>query len=200
MVKRTIALINVETEVELALLQLRALLNLDYRVPFQVESPDLNAKELLHNTNAKEPYKLYEIARDNQHRIRAQYLNMMAAEKAVEQGDSSSSVFEPKFALNNLRFANNSMRLITENYGEYTLEIPELTRSQLNGDGSGLTIGELGVAILQPILDEAENAAKKKLKKVAKREVEDKLKEKLEKSLDDEQKGAINKLKGLFGR
>lgn len=79
------ALINVQTEVQLALLQLRALLNLDYRQPFQIESPDLNTEELLLNNDVQEPYKMYEIAQDNQHRIKAQYLNMLAAEKGVEQ-------------------------------------------------------------------------------------------------------------------
>ncbi|WP_053979540.1 hypothetical protein [Marinagarivorans algicola] len=116
------------------------------------------------------------------------------------QEETQSSPFEPRFALNNLHFANNNMRLVTESYGEYALNIPNLSRSQLNGGGKGLTAGELGVAILQPILDEAESVAKKKLKKVLKSEVEDKLKEKLEENLNEEQKGAINKLKGLFGR
>lgn len=120
--------------------------------------------------------------------------------KSSQEENTSPQAFEPKFALNNLRFANNNLRLVTQKYGEYTLEIPELTRTQLNGNGNGLTIGELGVAILQPILDEAESVAKKKLKKVAKSEVEDKLKQKLEESLNDEQKGAVNKLKGLLGR
>lgn len=122
------------------------------------------------------------------------------ADDKPTQDDAQSSSFEPRFALNNLHFANNNMRLVTESYGEYALNIPDLSRSQLNGGGKGLTAGELGVAILQPILDEAEGVAKKKLKKVLKSEVEDKLKEKLEENLNEEQKGAINKLKGLFGR
>lgn len=79
------ALINAKTEVQLALLQLRALLNLDYRVPFSIASPDLKTNQLLLDNDIEEPYKLYEIARDNQHRIKAQYLNMLAAERAVDQ-------------------------------------------------------------------------------------------------------------------
>ena len=83
------ALINVETEVQLALLQLRALLNLDYRTPFDIEAPDLHAKELMLNDEETEPYKMYEIARDNQHRIKSQYLNMMSAEKSVKKAKSA---------------------------------------------------------------------------------------------------------------
>lgn len=112
----------------------------------------------------------------------------------------SASTFEPRFILNNLRFANNDLQLITEKYGNYTVNIPELTRQNLTGGGKGLTPSELGVAILQPILDAAEKAAKQKLKDVAKKEVEDKLKNKLEEKLNDSQKDKIDKLKNLLGR
>ena len=106
---------------------------------------------------------------------------------------------EPRFVLKHLSFKNNSMSLLTENYGSYTLDIPALERNNLGGD-QGLTASELAVAILEPILENAEQAAKAKLKKVAKSEVEDKVKAKLEEKLGVDSKATVNKLKGLLGR
>jgi hypothetical protein len=113
---------------------------------------------------------------------------------------TSGAVPEPRFILNNLVFINNSMTLITESYGDYTLDVPALTRSNLDGGGKGLTVAELGLAIFEPILEVAEESAKRKLKKVAKSQVEDKLKSRLESKLTPDSEEKIDKLKGLLGR
>ncbi|HEY7774599.1 MAG TPA: hypothetical protein VIC26_15550 [Marinagarivorans sp.] len=125
-------------------------------------------------------------------------------EKAPQSSEADQPVAdagpEPRFIVKKLSFANNSMRLITEDYGSYTLDIPAVQRANLDGGGQGLTANEMAVAILEPILNDAEKAAKNKLKKVAKSEVEDKVKAKLEENLDEDSKAAVDKLKGLLGR
>ncbi len=78
-------LIGVASEVELALLQLRALLNLNYQEAFDIASPDLGNISLIAETQEKSPVEIYEIAKRNQHRMRAQYFNIMAAKKGLEQ-------------------------------------------------------------------------------------------------------------------
>lgn len=78
-------LIGARAEVQLALLQLRALLNLDFQEPFEITSPDLNNANLIASTQEKSPEEVYQIARQNQHRMRAQYLNIMAAKKGLDQ-------------------------------------------------------------------------------------------------------------------
>ena len=78
-------LISIQTEEQLALLQLRALLNLDFRSPFDIESPNLNAQLLEKNEVYQSPAKIYEAALLNQHRIKAQAVNISAAQKGVEQ-------------------------------------------------------------------------------------------------------------------
>lgn len=120
-------------------------------------------------------------------------------EETAEE-EAGGSVSEPRFVLKNLRFANNAMQLITEKHGEYTLDIPTLERKNLGTEGQGLTAAELGVAIAKPLLDEAEESAKRRIKKLAKREVEDKLKEKLHEKVGEKGKKTIDKLKGLLGR
>ena len=83
------ALINVETEVQLALLQMRALLNLDYNSPFAIAAPDLRANELLVSNDLPSADEVYELAQQTQHRLKAQQLNMLAAQKGIEQAKAT---------------------------------------------------------------------------------------------------------------
>lgn len=133
------------------------------------------------------------------HNAIKQFTGRKASGAKDEEIAASDNAAEPRFILKHLSFKNNSMSLLTENYGSYTLDIPALERNNLGGD-KGLTASELAVAILEPILDSAEKAAKAKLKKVAKSEVEDKVKAKLEEELDEDTKATVDKLKGMFGR
>ena len=82
-------LIGTEAEVQLALLQLRALLNLNYQDAFEIAPPDLTNLNLASTTIEKSPAEIYEIAQENQHRMRAQYLNIMAAQKGLEQAKAT---------------------------------------------------------------------------------------------------------------
>lgn len=82
-------LISATSEVQLALLQLRALLNLNYQEPFEIATPDLNDNSLYAQELQKTPAEIYEIAQVEQHRMRAQYLNIMAAQKGLEQAQAS---------------------------------------------------------------------------------------------------------------
>ena len=128
-----------------------------------------------------------------------QFTNRHASAASADKTSATGANQEPRFVLKHLSFKNNSMSLLTEGYGSFTLDIPALERNNLGGN-HGLTASELAVAILEPILDNAEKVAKAKLKKVAKAEVEDKVKAKLEEKLGDDSKATINQLKGLLGR
>lgn len=128
-----------------------------------------------------------------------QFTNRQASAASADNTNDAGEQQEPRFVLKHLSFKNNSMSLLTESYGSYTLDIPALERNNLGGD-KGLTASELAIAILEPILENAEKVAKAKLKKVAKSEVEDKVKAKLEETLGEDSKATVNKLKGLLGR
>ncbi len=78
-------LISIKTEEQLALLQLRALLNLDFKSEFDIESPNLNDALLNTQNDYSTPSEIYDLALQNQHRIKAQYVNLHAAKKGVEQ-------------------------------------------------------------------------------------------------------------------
>ena len=134
------------------------------------------------------------------HKAVKQFAEAAGGGASSKQEAGSSDGEEIRFMVNNLYVANNTLSLVTENYGSYQLEIPALTRTGLDGGGAGLTPKELGVALLQPLLDEAEKKVKTRLKSLAKTEVEDKVKAKIEEQLDDETKSKVEALKNLFGR
>ena len=78
-------LISIKTEEQLALLQLRAILNLDFKSAFDIETPNLNQELLASKEEYKSPAAIYEIALEQQHRMKAQSVNLEAAEKGIEQ-------------------------------------------------------------------------------------------------------------------
>jgi outer membrane protein len=80
-------IISVQTEEQLALLQLRALLNLDFTRKFDIVKPKLGNKDMI-ASEPLSPNEIYEKALQNQHRIRAQYMNLLAAKKGIEQAES----------------------------------------------------------------------------------------------------------------
>lgn len=75
--------ISASAEVALSLLQLRALLNLNYQAKFDIASPGLREEEIMQE-NTQSPAEIYEQAESDQHRMKAQYLNLLAARKGLE--------------------------------------------------------------------------------------------------------------------
>mgnify|MGYP003865173011 CR=1 FL=1 len=80
-------IISLQMEEQLALLQLMALLNLDFKQKFDIVKPNLSDADMS-GTNQLTPGEIYEKALQNQHRIRAQYMNLLAAKKGIEQAQA----------------------------------------------------------------------------------------------------------------
>ncbi len=79
------AFINAKTEEQLAILEMRALLNLDFYTPFAIETPNLQTNQLALSDQIPEPADLYEVAQQQQHRLKAQLYNVLSAQKGVLQ-------------------------------------------------------------------------------------------------------------------
>ncbi len=123
---------------------------------------------------------------------------------------------EVRIALKHVKFANNSVNLISEKYGTYTLTMPAFELNSLGDPNVGLTPTELGVAVIKPLIERARKQAEKKAKELLEAELKDKLdakkaelkekadaeKEALESKADEkkeELKGKLDsKLKGLL--
>jgi outer membrane protein len=71
------------SEKDLALLQLKALLNLNFDEPFDIETPPIDLLELTENYAALTPSFIYDKATQNQHRYQGNKLKLASAEKAL---------------------------------------------------------------------------------------------------------------------
>jgi hypothetical protein len=100
------------------------------------------------------------------------------------KGDSSESASkeeageEVRLMVEHIRFADNSISLVTEKLGNYDLKIPALKLNDLGDKATGLTPKELGKAILEPLIRQAKIAAETRIKWLAKEELAAKLKAK----------------------
>lgn len=119
---------------------------------------------------------------------------------------STSSGPDVRLMVEKFSFTNGNVRLVTQDFGERTIKLPEITLKNIGDKKTGLTPEQLTQAMIKPILAQVTKHVQKELKEIAKDKLEDKLKEKLEKSLlkklggDDKAKDTINKLKSLFSK
>ncbi|TQV78078.1 hypothetical protein FKG94_13435 [Exilibacterium tricleocarpae] len=119
-------------------------------------------------------------------------------EPAADSGGAAAA--EVRLAVEKISFADNSLRLISEKWGERTLDMPAIELTDIGDPQTGLSPEELTQALLTPLMERAKQAATSAIREQLKDEAEDKLKQQLEEKLDDKQKEKLDKLKGLLGR
>ncbi|MEJ2415549.1 MAG: hypothetical protein P8Y45_01165 [Exilibacterium sp.] len=109
--------------------------------------------------------------------------------------DSGSEI---RMMVEKLVFAGSSVQIITEQWGEHTLDLPDIEVDGIGDRETGLTPNQLGQAILKPVLEQAKAKVKRDLKQRVGKKAEAKLKQKLEDKLDDKQKEKLEALKQLL--
>jgi|GEM_PF-573372 len=136
----------------------------------------------------------------------AQYMN------SAEDDPNAEPAKEILIAIKKLNFVGNSLSLATEDYGKHSLDLPTVTQTNLGSASKGLAPKELAVAVLKPLLEQAQDKieeglidlAEEKLKEKYGERVEQekqKLKSKIEDELgvsEDEVKEKLDALKKLF--
>lgn len=96
-------------------------------------------------------------------------------------------------AIKKLNFVDNGLSLATEDYGKHTLDLPNITRTNIGSASAGLTPDQLAIEVLKPLVEEAQDKIEKNLIDLAKKKLEeqygeqiDKEKEKLKSKVKDE--------------
>ena len=121
--------------------------------------------------------------------------------------ESSGGAAElPNIAVIAFNFSRANISLVSEEYGDRTIEMPSFTAKNLGG-ANGLPPDQLAVALFAEVLDQATNAVKRATRDRAKQEVRERGKELLDEKLSDEDKekvdGAkqkVDEIKDLFKR
>ena len=105
-----------------------------------------------------------------------------------EPEPASSSETDIKLIIKEINFADNGLVLATEKWGEYDVDFPSFQLTDIGEKEGGLKPDELGMAILEPLMKQAEKAVKAKLKNITKEQLEAKLneaKERVEKEVEE---------------
>lgn len=117
-----------------------------------------------------------------------------AAKKQADKDTSANeSQSEPHLMVEKINIVNNSLKLITEQFGSRELKIPDITLTNLGSKDKGLTPEELANVVISRITKEAEKRAVDELKEIIKEKAKEQAKEKFSEKLKD-------KLNSLFGK
>lgn len=117
---------------------------------------------------------------------------------ASDESPEASGDGNIRFIIEKISFLNNDASLISSQWGEMTLHIPDINLSNIGKQENGLSPEQLGPAILEPLLKQAKRAVKKELETLAREKAENKLNEKIDEKLNDQQKEQLKGLKKLF--
>ena len=132
--------------------------------------------------------------------------NLQALQKNIEDslGAQTSSApddsagAEKRFAIGTFKFINSKLNLVSEQLGDTSLSLPELSFNDIGDKNTGLTPKELISAILTPLIKEARKSATGALKDRVESEAKDQLNKALDEKLSDKDKENLDKLKDLF--
>jgi len=101
---------------------------------------------------------------------------------ANEEGKATGSEgnkSEPRLMVEEINIVNNSLTLISENFGQRELKIPDIKMSNLGSRDQGITPEQLADIVIGRITKEAENRAADELKAIAKEKAKGKFTEKI---------------------
>lgn len=122
-------------------------------------------------------------------------------EKGEEQPQpQADSVYTgPNFRVSRFEFSNAEIALVSQEFGDRTIEMPAVTANNLGGE-SGLPPEELAAALMNQVLDQAVTAVRNEVEGAAKRKVRSELKEKAEESLSEKEQGQLKELRDFLRR
>jgi AsmA family len=176
-------------------------------VALQVEPKSLTQKVIVINEILVDGAKLIAeqktISQTNLQDI-LDHIKAGGSKKAAEPSGASPAGESPaadvRLMVEKFSFVNSNVRLITIEWGERTLTLPNINVKNIGDREVGLTPEQLTQALLDPILAQAKASVANNLEDLAKDKAKDELQKKLDEKLDDEQKDQLNQLKGLFGK
>ncbi len=122
------------------------------------------------------------------------------AAEPVASESSASNDKEIRLAVKKFTFADSSMKLMSEQFGEHTLKLPAIRLNNLGSKDNGLTPEQLANAVIKPLVAQAKKAAQDRLEDLAKEKATEKLNEKLTEKLGKDGAEKLNQLKSLFGK
>ncbi len=126
--------------------------------------------------------------------------NMSAASKPAPGAapEPTQSSPEVRLMVEKFRFINNRATLITSQWGDRSLDIPDINMKDIGSAETGLTPQQLANRMTAILLKRAEKAVTNHLEQLAKEAANKELKRQMDKNLSEDDKQKVNALKSLF--
>lgn len=99
--------------------------------------------------------------------------------RASTKKSPASGPAAKKIIIKQFRFTGNSIDLVSEQWGDRAIPIPDLILNDIGVKEGGLTTDQLSLHIIKLVTQQANEAAKDELKRVAKQTIGSKIKDKL---------------------
>lgn len=103
----------------------------------------------------------------------------------------------PNIAVSRFQFSNADISLVSEQYGDRTINMPSFVTTDLGGS-AGLPPDQLATALMDEVLSQATSAVKGATRDAAKQEVRERAKEAIDENLSDEDKEKLDDLRSRF--
>lgn len=105
-----------------------------------------------------------------------------------------------RLAIEKFSFVNSNLQLSTDQWGDRTVNMPNIVMKNLGDKQSGLSPEELSQEVIARISKAAQKAIEGEVKALAKEKAQERLNQELDSRLSDKEKEQVNQLKGLFGK
>jgi len=114
---------------------------------------------------------------------------------AEEPAEGGSAV---RLMLERFAFTNASATLITQQWGEKSLEIPAVTMNNIGDKETGLTPEQLAGRMVESLVRQTEKAVSNHLQQLAKDAASKELSKQIDKNLDEDDKAKLEGLKSML--
>lgn len=134
---------------------------------------------------------LQELAKNVQRKI--------PAEQDTAPPEPPSEYVGPNLRVMTFQFSNASIQVISDQFGERTLDMPTVTAADLGG-ANGLPPRDLASALLEQVLAQAIATVKKEVGDTAKQEVRSRVQERIQENLSEEEQEKVRGLRDILNR
>lgn len=121
---------------------------------------------------------------------------LQSQRSAAPSEPATAEASEPRFAIKQLNFVNTTIQWFSPYTDNRSMDLRDISQTGIGDPQQGLTAKELGLAVLQPLLDEAKAKVEAQLRDKASEEVQ----RALEDNLSEKDQQNLDKIRSLLGR
>jgi uncharacterized protein involved in outer membrane biogenesis len=117
---------------------------------------------------------------------------------SAEPATPAESAVDVRLMVEQFSFINNSATLLTSQWGDKSLDIPDIKMSNIGDTETGLTPQQLANRMTTTLIKQAEQAVADYLEQLAKDAAQAELERQMDKNLSEDDKQKVNALKSMF--